>query len=121
MKKLKIFLLIAVLACLITACHFGKGHTTILETGTNYYLKIEYWGYVHFTNDGKAISSISPGGYVKYQFNHKKLEAKNNGTGGVSYEIYDYDEKLDPNRDGKPLIAEAVRMMIRKGYHPERK
>jgi len=110
----------AVLACLTSACHFGKGHTTILETGNNYYLKIEYSGYVHFTNDGTAISSISPGGYVKYQFNNKKLEAKNNGMGGVSYELYNYGEKVDPYRDGKPLIAEAVRMMMRKGYRPGR-
>jgi hypothetical protein len=121
MKKLRILLLIAVLGAAAASCNFGRGHTTIIENDNNNYLKIEYSGHVHFSDDGTAISSISRGGYVKYQYNNRKLEARNNGNNGVSYELYDNGEKLDPFHNGRPLIAEAVKMMIRKGYHPERK
>lgn len=119
MKKIRILLLVMALAGL-SACHLGRKHSTIVETGNNYYLKIEYSGRVYFNNNGTAISSISQGGYVKYQFNNKKLEAKSNSSGGVNYEIYEDGEKLDPFHDGRPLIAEAVKMMMRKGYHPEK-
>ena len=121
MKKLRVLLLIAFLSGIAVSCNFGTGHTTIIENDNNHYLKIEYSGHVHFSDDGTAISSISRGGYVKYWYNNRKLEARSNGSGGVSYELYNNGERLDPDHDGKPLIAEAVKMMIRKGYHPERK
>ncbi len=117
MKKLTILLLVAAFAGL-SACHLGRRHSTIVETGNNYYLKIEYSGSVYFNSEGTAISSISRGGYVKYQFNNKKLEAKSNGSGNINYEIYEDGEKLDPYRDGKPFIAEAVKMMLLKNHRP---
>ena len=117
MKQLKILALLTALVGL-SACHLGRRHSTIVETGNNYYLKIEYSGHVYFNNEGTAISSISPGGYVKYQFNNKKLEAKSNHRGEINYEIYDDGQKLDPYRDGKLFIAEAVKMMLLKNHRP---
>jgi hypothetical protein len=118
MKKLKIVLLIIALGALFTACRFGRRHTTIVENSNNNYMKIEYSGNIYFNHDGTAISSISPGGYVKYQHNDRKLEAKNNRNGGVTYELYDNGEKLSMNDEGKRFIAEAVQMMMKKGHTP---
>jgi hypothetical protein len=117
MKKLRILLLVAALAGL-SACHFGRHHSTIVETGNNYYLKIEYSGSIYFNNEGTAISGISPGGYVKYEFNEIKLKAWHSRNGEVSYEVYDNGEKLNPYNEGKTFIAGAVRMMLMKNHRP---
>jgi len=103
------------------ACRFGRRHSTIVETSNNNYLKIEYAGKVYFNEAGTEISHISPGGYVKYEKNEKKLEAEDNGRGGVKYELYDNGEKLGMDENGKKFIAEAVHMMMRKGFTPPNK
>jgi hypothetical protein len=76
MKNLKITILAIVLAGLVTACGFGKRHTTIIENSNNDYIKIEYAGNVYFNSDGTAIRGISPGGYVKYLHNDKNWKLK---------------------------------------------
>jgi hypothetical protein len=119
MKKLRIAIVIMALANLVVAaCHIGKHHTTIVENSNNSYLKIEYAGMVYFNGDGTAIQDISPGGYVKYHYNDKKLEAKNNGHGGVKYELFDGDHQLNLDSNGKRFIADAVKMMMKKGHNP---
>jgi hypothetical protein len=117
MKNLRILLLVAAFAGL-SACHFGRRHATIVETGNNYYLRIEYSGKIYFNDDGTAISSISPGGYVKYENNEKKLEAWPNRNGGVRYELSYDGEKLNPDNNGRPFIAEAVKVMLLKNHRP---
>ncbi len=107
-----------VLAVSFTACHFGRRHTIIVENSNNNYVRIEYSGRVYFNHDGTAISSISPGGYVKFEHNDRKLEAENNNQGGVTYELYDNGERLSMNDEGKRFIAEAVQMMMKKGHTP---
>jgi hypothetical protein len=117
MEKSGIVLIVAGLLFL-AACTFGKRHTTIVEKSDGHYLRIEYAGQVSFNRDGTAISSISRNGYVEYQKDNKKLEAKNNGNGGVSYELYDGYEKLGMDERGKEFIAEAVQIMMQKAHHP---
>ena len=117
MKKFGIAILVAGLA-LLAACSFGRKHTTIIENSNNHYLRIEYSGRVAFNNEGTEISSISPDGYVEYQNNDKKLEAKNNGRGGISYELYEGYTKLNLDDDGRKFIAEAVKVMKQKGHNP---
>jgi hypothetical protein len=117
MEKSGIVLIVAGLLFL-AACTFGKRHTTIVEKSDGHYLRIEYAGQVSFNRDGTAISSISRNGYVEYQKDNKKLEAKNNGNGGVSYELYDGYEKLSMDERGKEFIAEAVQIMMQKAHHP---
>ena len=102
----------------LAACTFGKRHTTLVEKSDNHYLRIEYAGHISFNREGTAISSISPDGYVEYQQDDKKLEAKDNGNGGVSYELYDGYEKLGMDERGRQFIAEAVRVMMQKKHHP---
>jgi hypothetical protein len=75
-------------------------------------------GKIRFYPDSTAISSISPDGYVEYQYDDKKLNAKNDGKGGVSYELYEGYTKVNMDDEGKRFIAEAVRTMERKVHNP---
>jgi hypothetical protein len=117
MEKSGIAILVAGMIFL-AACTFGGKHTTIVEKSDNHYLRIEYAGHVSFNEDGTAIRSISRDGYVEYQRDDKKLEAKNNGNGGISYELYDGYQKLSMDERGREFIAEAVRVMMQKTHHP---
>ncbi|MDO3626100.1 hypothetical protein [Mucilaginibacter sp. BT774] len=117
MEKSGIALLVAGMLFL-AACSFGNRHTTIVEKSNDHYLRIEYAGHISFNEDGTAIRSISRDGYVEYQQDSKKLEAKNNGNGGISYELYDGYEKLGMDERGRQFIAEAVKVMMQKTHHP---
>jgi hypothetical protein len=117
MEKSGIAILVAGMIFL-AACTFSGKHTTIVEKSDNHYLRIEYAGHVSFNGDGTAIRSISRDGYVEYQRDDKKLEAKNNGNGGISYELYDGYQKLSMDERGREFIAEAVRVMMQKTHHP---
>src|ERR1700744_214400 len=116
MKKLRIFLAVAAVAVLTTSCRFGR-HTTILENGNGHNLRIESYGKVHFNPAGTDIAYISMGGYLDYQYDDKHLKAENDGHGGIKYELNADGEKLKADSNGREFIAEAVRVMIQKGYH----
>jgi len=116
MKNLRIFLAIALLGISITSCHFGR-HTTIVENGNGHSLRIESYGKIHFNPAGTDIAYISRGGYLEYQYNDDHLKAENNGHGGIKYELDADGQRLNPNGNGKSFIADAVKMMIKKGYH----
>jgi len=111
-----ITVLIAVLGIILTSCHFGR-HTTIVENGNGHNLRIESSGKVYSNPAGTEIAYVSRGGYLKYQNDNKELKAENDGHGGVKYELIDYGQKLDPNTNGRAFIADAVKVMIAKGYH----
>ncbi|MBS1524750.1 MAG: hypothetical protein JST19_03815 [Bacteroidetes bacterium] len=115
MKKIGLTVVIAALAATITACHSGR-HTIIVETGNNHRLRIESYGKVYFSPARTEVAYISRGGYLEYQNDGIKLKAENNGHGGITYELLEHGEKLDPYTNGKSLIAGAVKEMIAKGY-----
>lgn len=117
MEKSGIAILVAGMVAL-AACTFDHHHhTTVVEKSNDHYLKIEYAGDISFNDAGTAIESISRNGYVEYQNDDKKLEAKNDGRGGVSYELYDGYDRLPLDNKGKEFIANAVRVMIKKTRH----
>ena len=117
MEKSGIAIVVAGIA-LLAACSFGKRHTTIVENTNNHRIRIEYSGHVCFNKDETAISSISRNGYLEYQNDDKKLNAKSDGHGGISYELYEGYTKIDPKGDGKKFIAEAVKIIVQKtGHH----
>ncbi len=118
MEKLLTFILALCVFAIVASCHMGKRHTTIVERDNDHYLKIEYAGSVHFKEDGSGIESISRGGYVKYRYNDRELEAENNGAGGVHYKLYDGNTELDLDQNGRMFIAEAVHDMMKKGHNP---
>lgn len=119
MEKRGITIAVIVMA-LLAACGFGRKHTTIVESTGSHHLRIEYAGRVSFNDEGTAINSISPDGYVEYQNDDKKLNAKNDGKGGISYELYDGYNKVNMDDEGRKFIAEAVKVMKQKGYPPKR-
>jgi len=118
MEKLLTLILVLCVIAIIASCGIGQRHTTIVENDNNHYKKIEYAGEVHFNDNGTAIASISHGGYVRYRYDDRKLEAESNGRGGVRYELYDDGHKVDLDENGKRFIAEAVKDMMKKGHNP---
>lgn len=120
MKKSGIAFIVTAMA-LLAACSFGRKHTTIVENSNDHHLRIEYSGHVYFNDEGTAISSISPDGYLEYQNDDKKLEARNNGYGGISYELYEGYTKVNLDDNGRKFIAEAVKVMKQKGHNPSYK
>ena len=116
MEKSGIAIVVAGIA-LLAACSFGKRHTTIVENTNNHRIRIEYSGHVYFNKDETAISSISRNGYLEYQNDERKLNAKNDGHGGVSYELYEGYTKVNPDAEGKKFIAEAIKVIVQKAGH----
>jgi hypothetical protein len=110
-----IIVLITVLGIILSACRFGR-HTRIVENGNGHHLSIESYGKVYFNRDGTAINYISPGGRLEYHNDGRDLEAENDHHGGIKYALTQDGETLDPNAH-RAFIAEAVRVMIAKGYH----
>ncbi|WP_448701554.1 hypothetical protein ACFGVR_05015 [Mucilaginibacter sp. AW1-3] len=105
MKKLHLLIIIAAFA--FAACQTGH-HTTIVTNNNGRYVKLEYAGNISLTNDGAAISGISPGGYLKYQTNDEKIVAKSNMDGDILYEL-NGEKQNQLNTEGKRLIALAAK------------
>jgi hypothetical protein len=116
MKKSEIAIVVAGIV-LLAGCSFGKRHTTIVENTNNHRIRIEYSGHIYFNKDETAISSISRNGYLEYQNDERKLNAKNDGHGGVSYELYEGYTKVYPDAEGKKFIAEAIKVIVQKAGH----
>lgn len=110
-----IAVLIMVLGIILMSCHFGR-HTTIIENGNGHYLRIESYGKVYFNKDQTAIDYISRGGYLEYRDDDRELRAESDHHGDIKYELTEDGRKLDPNANRR-FIADAIRIMISKGYH----
>jgi hypothetical protein len=120
MKKLKIVAAIALIAS-ATACRFGKRHTTIMENGNGVMVKIEYVGQTHFNDEGTAIRSISPNGYVKYNRDGKELVAESDSYGKITYELNDGGKQSVLDERDKEFLAQAVKDMIKHGHYADKR
>lgn len=118
MKKLT-FVAAAALVALISACRFGQRHTTIMENGNGVTVKIEYVGQTYFNDEGTAIRSISPNGYVKYQRGGKELTAESDRNGKITYELNDGGKQSILNEGDKEFLAQAVKDMIKHGHYAD--
>lgn len=103
----------------VTACKFGKRHTTIMENGNGSTVKIEYWGQTYFNAEGTAIKSISPNGSVKYTRDDKTLIAESDYLGKITYELNDGEKQATLDESGKEFLAQAVKDMIRHGHNAD--
>ena len=113
MKKPGIITVVLLLV-LLAACSFNRRrHTTIVEKDNNHYLKIEYAGHIAFNGTGTAIQNISPDGYLEYQYDDIKLNAKNNGHGGISYELHEGYNNVS-QQDKNQFIAGVVKVLMQK-------
>lgn len=112
MKKLTIIAFSAMLLMVTTACHMGTQTTISTETDT-LSQKIEYAGRVVFTQDQKAIESISKGGYLKFAKNGKKLQAENDDNGKLTYEFDGSSNIQTLSAEQKQFLAEAIKVVIK--------
>ncbi|RFZ81095.1 hypothetical protein DYU05_20255 [Mucilaginibacter terrenus] len=106
-KNLK---MIAVSMMLIAVAACKNGHTTtIVEHDDNHRQKIKYSGTIVFnpTNDG--IEHISPGGYLEFEDDDRKFEAKQHTVGGIYYRFNGDSEINVLDADQKRLVAKAVK------------
>lgn len=101
---------------MVTACRFGKRHTTIIENNNGSVVRIEYVGQAYFNTEETAIKSISPNGYVKYSRNGKELVAESDGQGRITYELNDDGKRSMLDDDDKAFLAQAVKDMIKRGH-----
>jgi hypothetical protein len=118
MKKLQLLAAIGILLS-VTACGFGKRHTTIVENDNGTTVRIEYVGQTYFTADGTGIKSISPNGYVKYSRDDKQLTAESDYSGKITYELNDGGKQTVLNDGDKQFLAQAVKDMIKHGHNAD--
>ncbi|MBX3255155.1 MAG: hypothetical protein KF862_13510 [Chitinophagaceae bacterium] len=116
--KHALFLMAATGFCiLVAACRHGN--TMVVDDGKNR-LEINYSGEISFAEDETTIESMSPGAYLEFRSNNKKMFAKNNYHDEVEYELYEGRKRIDPLQPrGKELIAEAIKKMMDAGFNAE--
>jgi hypothetical protein len=102
--------------------HWGRNSqdgTMVISNGDDYEVKIKWSGKVRFNDDETAIASISPGGYLKYSFNDKKMFAESNLQGDILYTLDDGHQVLPLNDTGRKFLAASIREIFADGYDAE--
>jgi hypothetical protein len=120
MRNIAAFILIAFAVC-FTACHGRYRTVTIALNNNTESIKIKYSGEVKFNGDTSAIQSISPGGFLIYTHNDKKLTADSDEKGLLTIEMKDGKKSLTLDATGKQFMADAIRDMLAQGMHPSPK
>lgn len=110
MNSLKSILPVLSFVILLTSCHHHH-RKHIVITDDNNRTDIKCWGDVQFTADTTAIKSISPGGYVSYAKNGKRLRAERDDNGEVYMEIYENGKQVELTENTKLFLAQAVKEM----------
>jgi hypothetical protein len=93
--------------------------TMIIGAGGDHSIEIKWSGKVVFNDDETAVASITPGGYLKFKDNGKRMVAESNMQGDISYRLYDGDFELALDSTGKKLLVEDIREMVSFGFHAE--
>jgi hypothetical protein len=102
--------------------HWGNNSqdgTMVISNGDDYEVKIRWSGKVKFNDDETAIASITPGGYLKYSFNDKKMFAESNLQGDILYTLDDGHQVLPLNDTGRKFLAASIREILADGYDAE--
>jgi hypothetical protein len=99
----------------------GLTESDIVIKSDNFYEEINYSGKFQLSDDEGSFKSISPGGYFKFRKNEIKVKAESNLRGEIEYTIYEGNNKLSPDGNGKFFIAEAVKEMIYWGYDADQR
>lgn len=107
MKSLK--LIIPVVTILLLSCHHNRTHIVITDNDNR--TDIKSWGDVQFSADTLSIKSISPGGYVSYQKNEKRLRAERDNNGEIYLEVYNNGKQVSIDENAKLFVAEGVKEM----------
>jgi len=94
--------------------HANRVTITISTDGD--YERMRYEGRIRLTADETGIDSISPGGYIQYRHNDKRLEVETDEHGHIVYYIHNDGRQQSPDGDGRPIVEEALRQMIIYGF-----
>lgn len=125
MKKLILFLVVFVNACLVSAQHkvhrnsisrtSNNGEEKTVIINDNFYLEIKEADGIQLNEEETMIKAIPAGGYVKYKNNGKKLIISVNAAGEIVYEINGGEKKSTLNTTEKAFVAAAIKEMIAYG------
>ncbi|MDP4258509.1 MAG: hypothetical protein Q8937_09765 [Bacteroidota bacterium] len=99
--------------------HNGNNGSIVISSDGDYEVRIKWSGKVKFTDDETAIASITPGGYLKYSFNEKKMTAESNLQGDIAYTLYDGHQTLPLNDSGRKFLAASIREIFADGFDAE--
>ena len=79
--------------------------------------EVEYEGKVEFTDDDKAIKSISNGGYIKIKKTsfgeRRELLAEGNSDGTIDYQFYEGRRRAEYDAAAKKWLADVLLEVIR--------
>ena len=79
-------------------------------------LDIEYDGKIEFTDDDKAIKSISRGGYLKIRktsFGDRREVLAEQGSNGIEYQFWEGRRRVDDNAEAREWLADVLLEVIR--------
>lgn len=100
-----------------TSISVNKGKYTYSSKLGSQQLELEYDGDVRFTDDDKAIKSISKGGYLKIRKTsfgeRRELLAEPNSDGTINYEYYEGRRRAEFNDAAKKWLADVLLEVIR--------
>ena len=113
----KTFLMTAVLFWMASCSHAAfDRHTSMRISDENGSINIKASGRVRFNADESAIQSISPGGYLHYSRNNRKLKADADAEGRVHYQLYDGGKWLQMDTEGKAFVSHVVHDIVSRGF-----
>lgn len=94
----------------------GKSHRISHKSGSQR-LNVEYDGKIEFTDDDKAIKSISRGGYLfirKTSFgNRREILAEPNSDGTIEYEYRVGRKRMEWDKEAQEFLADVLLEVIR--------
>jgi len=95
--------------------HHGRTTSITVSNGSDY-MQIKYSGTITLNDNETGFQQISPGGYVRFRQNDKKLLAEGNLKGEISYELSDDGEAITDPAAARQFTAAAIREMIAYGF-----
>ncbi len=96
------------------------GHESrVVIRSDNMSLDIKYSGDIVFNDEETAIERISPGGYLDYRKDNKRLLAEASANAGVVYTFYNNEDYPAGDGSGKKFLEEAIGEMISQGMFIE--
>ncbi|RBL89965.1 hypothetical protein DF182_26185 [Chitinophaga flava] len=80
-------------------------------------LEISYSGDIQLNEEGTAVKTISPEGFLKYKKNNKKFSAVSDKQGNITYELSDAGNSPEGDAARNTFIADALREMVVYGFN----
>jgi len=97
--------------------HSDDNDGTMTISDGDYYEQIKWSGKIVLSEDENSISSIPPGGYLKFRENDARMNAESNLKGEITYQLYDGHNNLPLNDSGKRFISASIKKMIASGFN----